>query len=217
MADDTDQGASSAVRDSESEDAENLELADVSRSSVRVRRIAVGAVLAAVSIAVAPSVGFIGRIAGWGIALFDHVSIFWMVAFLIGGPLVGSISLVAGGIALFPFDPYAPFGPIFKMLATMPMMLVPWYGVRRLKNPVGGEALSKPRFYATLMVMAVLLRLAIMVPVNIVYIALFLPSFSFEMLITFGVLLNVLQGTWDALIPFVLVYPTRLFENFKLW
>ena len=217
MADSTNQGTSDTIEESESSTGVDLELVDVSRSSVDVRRIAVGAVLAALSVAVAPTVGFIARVANWGIALFDHVSIFWMVAFLIGGPMVGSISLVAGGIALFPFDPFSPFGPIFKMLATMPMMLVPWYGVKRLKDSVGGEALSRPKFYATLMVMAILLRVAIMVPVNIAYLALFAPVISIETVIMFGVVLNVLQGMWDALIPFIVVYPTGLFENFKLW
>ena len=202
---------------SEDEELQDFELVEASESSDRVRKIAVGGILASISVAVAPSIGFIARVAGWGIAFFDHVSIFWMISFLIGGPLVGSISLIAGGIALFPFDPFAPFGPIFKMLATMPMMVVPWYGVRRLKNNVGGEALSKPRFYATLMVMALLLRLAIMIPVNLAYMLLFIPVFSIEMIINFGIILNVSQSLWDALIPFLIVHPTGVFKNFKMW
>ncbi|MHA1963869.1 MAG: hypothetical protein ACXACG_07185 [Candidatus Thorarchaeota archaeon] len=198
-------------------DLQEFELSEVSESSERVRKIAVGGVLASVSVAVAPSIGFIARMAGWGIALFDHVSIFWMVSFLIGGPLVGSISLFAGGIALFPFDPFSPFGPIFKIIATLPMMVIPWYGVRKLRTVEGGESLSRPKFYATLMFLAFLLRIAIMVPINIAYLALFAPVISLEVIINFGIILNASQSLWDALIPFLVVYPTGLFKHFKMW
>jgi hypothetical protein len=198
-------------------DLQEFELSEVSKSSERVRRIAVGGILASLSVAVAPSAGFIARMAGWGIALFDHVSIFWMVSFLIGGPLVGSISLIAGGIALFPFDPFSPFGPIFKIIATLPMMVIPWYGVKKLRNEVGGESLSKPKFYATLMFLAFFLRIAIMVPINIAYLALFAPVISLEVIINFGIILNASQSLWDALIPFLIVYPTGLFKHFKMW
>ncbi|MFX1605527.1 MAG: hypothetical protein ACFFDD_06430 [Promethearchaeota archaeon] len=204
------------VQEDETE-IQEFELTEISDSTDRVKKIAVGGILASLSVAVAPSVGFIARVAGWGIALFDHVSIFWMVSFLIGGPIVGSISLVAGGLALFPFDPFSPFGPIFKMIATLPMMVIPWYGVRKLRNEVGGEALSRPKFYATLMALAFLLRVSIMVPINIAYLALFAPVISLEVIINFGIILNAFQSLWDALIPFIVVYPTGLFKYFKMW
>lgn len=216
MVDHTTQGASEMVQEDETE-IQEFELTEISDSTDRVKKIAVGGILASLSVAVAPSVGFIARVAGWGIALFDHVSIFWMVSFLIGGPIVGSISLVAGGLALFPFDPFSPFGPIFKMIATLPMMVIPWYGVRKLRNEVGGEALSRPKFYATLMVLAFLLRVSIMVPINIAYLALFAPVISLEVIINFGIILNAFQSLWDALIPFIVVYPTGLFKYFKMW
>ncbi len=198
-------------------DPQEFELSEVSESSDRVRKIAVGGILASLSVAVAPSVGFIARVAGWGIALFDHVSIFWMVSFLIGGPLVGSISLIAGGIALFPFDPFSPFGPIFKIMATLPMMAIPWYGVRRLKREERGESLSRPKLYISLMALAFLLRLAIMIPVNLVYGALFAPFLTVEFILNFAIILNASQSIWDALIPFIIVYPTGLFKHFKMW
>ncbi|MFW9910737.1 MAG: hypothetical protein ACFFEF_19450 [Candidatus Thorarchaeota archaeon] len=203
--------------DDDSSDSQEFELAEVSERSERTRRIAVGAILASISVAVAPSVGFIARVAGWGIAFFDHVSIFWMVSFLIGGPLVGSISLIAGGIALFPFDPFSPFGPVFKIIATLPMMVVPYYGVRRLKSEGGGETLSRPRFYATLMVLAFILRLSLMIPINLAYGALFAPFMTVEFILNFAIILNASQSIWDALIPFVIVHPTGLFKHFKMW
>lgn len=217
MVDYTTQGASNLIDDEDSSDLQEFELTEVSETSERTRKIAVGAILASISIAVAPSIGFIARVAGWGIAFFDHVSIFWMVSFLIGGPLVGSISLIAGGIALFPFDPFSPFGPIFKIIATLPMMVVPYYGVRRLKSEVGGETLSRPKFYATLMVLAFILRLSLMIPINLAYGALIAPSMTVEFILNFAIILNASQSLWDALIPFVIVHPTGLFKHFKMW
>ena len=194
-----------------------LELTRSVETSERVKKIAVGGVLASLSIAVAPSVGFIARMAGWGIALFDQVSLFWMVSFLIGGPLVGGISLVAGSVALFPFDPFAPFGPIFKLLATLPMMAIPWYAVHRFKKEIGGEALSKRRFYATFMVIAFLIRMALMIPVNLVYAALFAPFLEFNFILTYAIILNAFQSFWDATIPFIIVHSTGWFKYFKMW
>jgi hypothetical protein len=210
-------GKSKLIDEEDKNEPQVFELSEASESAERTKKIAVGAVLAALSIAVAPSVGFIARVAGWGIAIFDHVSIIWMIAFLIGGPMVGAISLIAGGIALFPFDPFSPFGPIFKMIATLPMMLVPWYGVKRLKNNVGGESLSKPKFYAKLMVIAFLLRLALMIPINLAYGALMAPFLTVEFILNYAIILNASQSLWDALIPFIIVYPTGIFKTFKMW
>jgi len=207
----SDTGAERSAADSE------LELTKSVETSERTKKIAVGAVLAALSVAVAPSVGFIARMAGWGIALFDHVSLFWMVSFVIGGPLVGAISLVAGAMALFPFDPFAPFGPIFKLVATFPMMAIPWFGVHRLRKEIGGEALSKRRFYATLMVIAFLVRMALMIPINLVYASIFIPDWEVSYILTFVIILNSFQSFWDATIPFIIVHSTGVFKYFKMW
>ncbi len=213
----TSREVSKLIDDNDMSEPQVFELSEVSESAESTRKIAVGAVLAALSIAVAPTVGFIARVAGWGIALFDHVSIIWMVAFLIGGPMVGSISLIAGGIALFPFDPFSPFGPIFKMIATLPMMLIPWYGVRRLKSNDGGKSLSKPKFYAMLMVIAFLLRLTLMIPINLAYGAIIAPYLTVEFILSYAIILNASQSLWDALIPFIIVYSTGIFKTFKMW
>jgi hypothetical protein len=217
MVDHSVQEAADMMEDSDRTTSEDLELVEVSGRSERTTRIAVGAVLAALSVAVAPSIGFIARVAGWGIAFFDHVSLFWMVAFLLGGPLVGSISLIAGGIALFPFDPFSPFGPVFKIIATLPMMAVPWYGVKRLRSAGGGETLSRPRFYITLMLLAFVIRLALMIPINLAYGALFAPFLTVEFILNYAIVLNGFQSFWDALIPYVIVHPTGLFKHFRLW
>ncbi len=198
------------------EDHDGMDLSSSSESAERVKQIVTASVLAALSIAAAPIASFVPRIPGWGIALFDPVSIFWVIAFLVGGYRVGIVSAFAGTSGLFLYDPTA-IGPIFKILATLPMILVPWFGVRRLKGEVGGESLSRTRFYATLMVSAFILRLTIMVPVNLAYGAIALPFLTVEFILGYAIILNAFQSLWDALIPFIIVHKTDIFKSFGMW
>jgi hypothetical protein len=121
-------------------DETELELTTPSDSSERVKQVVTAGILASLSIAVAPTASMIARIAGWGIALFDPVSLFWIAAFLIGGRSVGIISMSAGTLGLFLYDPTG-IGPVFKFFATLPMILVPSAGVLRRKSQEGGAAL----------------------------------------------------------------------------
>ena len=200
----------------EEEKHDDMDLSLTSESAERVKQVVTASVLAALSIAVAPVASFVPRIPGWGIALFDPVSIFWVVAFLLGGYWVGIVSVFSGTFGLFLYDPTA-IGPVFKLLATLPMILVPWFGVRRLGSEVGGESLSKPRFYATLMILAFILRIAIMVPVNLMYGAIALPFLTVEFILGYAIILNAFQSIWDALIPFIIVHKTDIFKSFGMW
>lgn len=215
------------------EEGINLESIPESDSSKKVKRVVLASVLASLSIAIAPIAEIVPRIPGWGIAIFDPVSIFWIISFLIGGIWVGLVATIAGTIGLFLYDPTA-IGPVMKLIATLPMILVPAYGVRKLKNTkgeeeisrpwyrgdknlVGGEALSRPKFYATLMILAFVLRLALMVPINLLYGSIAYPFFTMEFIINYAIILNSFQSLWDALIPFIIVYPTGIFKTFKMW
>ena len=216
-----------------SEEEIDLESIPESVSSKRVKRVVLASVLASLSIAIAPVAEIVPRIPGWGIAIFDPVSLFWIISFLIGGIWVGLVSTIAGTMGLFLYDPTA-IGPVMKVIATLPMILVPAYGVRKLRNIkrdgeisrpwyrgdntlVGGEALSRPKFYATLMILAFVLRLALMVPINLLYGSIAYPFFTMEFIINYAIILNSFQSLWDALIPFIIVYPTGVFKTFKMW
>jgi hypothetical protein len=232
MVDTTIHGSSPFTKHSASDNDVDLELVSESESSVKVKQVVLASVLASLSIAIAPVAEFVPRIPGWGIAIFDPVSIFWIISFLIGGIWVGLVSTVAGTMGLFLYDPTA-IGPVFKLIATLPMIIVPWYGVRKLRrvvrgetlsnaeetsmNGIEGESLSRPKFYATLMVLAFLLRLAFMVPINIAYGAIALPFLTIDFIISYAIIINCFQSLWDALIPFLIVYPTGIFKTFKMW
>ena len=216
MVDVTTHGAASMTKHSDSDDEIDLELVSESESSTKVKQVVLASVLASLSIAAAPIAEFVPRIPGWGIAVFDPVSIFWIVAFLLGGFWVGMVSVISGTMGLFLYDPTA-VGPIFKLIATLPMLLVPWLGVRRLKNGVGGETLSRPKLYVALMLLAFVLRLGLMIPINLAYGAVAYPFFTMEFIASYALILNAFQSLWDALIPFIIVYPTGVFKTFKMW
>lgn len=230
MVDVTTHGTAPVSRQTSSENDGDLELVTESTSSVRAKQVVLASVLASLSIAISPIADFVPRIPGWGIAIFDPVSIFWVISFLLGGFWVGLVSTAAGTMGLFLYDPTA-VGPIFKLIATLPMIVVPYYGVRKLRNvvrgetlsntedkqSVGGESLSRPKFYATLMILAFLLRLGLMVPINIAYGAVAFPFLTMDFIINYAIILNSFQSLWDALIPFVIVHSTGVFKTFKLW
>lgn len=216
MVDDTTHGTSSMTKQSDSDDDIDLELISESESSKRVKQVVLASVLGSLSIAAAPIAEVVPRIPGWGIAIFDPVSIFWIVAFLLGGVWVGMVSVISGTMGLFLYDPTA-VGPIFKLVATLPMIVIPWLGVRRMKSKVGGETLSRPKMYVTLMLLAFALRLALMIPINLAYGAIAYPFFTIDFIISYAIILNAFQSLWDALIPFIIVYPTGMFKTFKMW
>ncbi len=196
----------------------DMELIGVSAEHHRVERLAVAAVFAALSAAVSPIASMLPRIPGWGIALFDPVSLFWIIAFLIGGIGVGMLSTTLGTLCLFFFDPTG-IGPIFKFLATAPMIVVPWLGVRRLGKGLGGLFLAQHYGnYIILMAVAFLVRLLLMIPLNLVIVPLLIsPYLTQDFIITYALILNAIQSLWDALVPFIVVYPTGVYGHFKMW
>ena len=115
----------------------DFELVEGSKESERVKQAAFAAIMAAISIASSPIASVIPRIPGWDIALFDPVSFFWIIAFLVGGISVGMVTVFAGTLGLFFFDP-SGVGPLFKLLATAPMIIIPWLAVLFVAKQKGG-------------------------------------------------------------------------------
>ena len=67
------------------------------------------------------------------------------------------------------------------------------------------------------MLLAFLLRLGLMVPINLAYGSIAYPFFTMEFITQFTIIVNVVASMWDALIPFIIVYPTGVFKTFKMW
>jgi hypothetical protein len=198
-------------------DEEDWQLSEVSPTSENVKKVALAGIMASLSLAAAPIASVIPRIPGWDIALFDPVSFFWIIAFLVGGIWVGMISVFAGTLGLFLFDP-SVVGPIFKLLATLPMIVIPWLAVKFRGQDQGGICLAGPRLFSSAMIIATLVRLLIMIPTNLVMVPiLYGPVWTAEFIVTYALILNLSQSLWDSLIPYVTVHLSPIFERFGMW
>ncbi|MFW9887388.1 MAG: hypothetical protein ACFFER_04360 [Candidatus Thorarchaeota archaeon] len=215
----------------------DLKLSEASSSAERTKKIAAAAILASLSVAVSPVASFVPRVPTFGIAIFDPISLFWIIAFLVGGIWVGLFSIAAGGIMLNFYDPFKIIGPLLKVLATAPMVILPWLAVRRNGNQQdrgilkatsrltgnveddsrGGLALSKVRLYTGLMFLAYLIRLAVMIPVNLVVVPLIWSVSDPTYIISYTVILNTIQSFWDAFLPFIVVHRTQVFKSYGMW
>ena len=196
---------------------QDFELTEGSKESERVKQAAFAAIMAAISIASAPIASVIPRIPGWDIAILDPVSFFWIIAFLVGGIFVGMVSVFAGTMGLFFFDP-SGVGPLFKLLATAPMIIIPWLAVMYVGQRKGGVNLASLRFYVPAMVLATMLRLLIMVPTNLVMVPLLYGDiWTPDFIVTYTLVLNLSQSLWDALIPFLIIHVGQIFKRFGMW
>lgn len=89
-----------------------------------------GALGAVVAFMTAP---YLPRLA-WGIAWIDPVSIIWVTCFLIFGAAAGILCCFIGTVALMFVDPFTPVGPVMKLLATLPMILIPFIILKLKKS-----------------------------------------------------------------------------------
>ncbi len=219
MTDDTTRGYSELVSDNEDDvmESQEFELTEVSERSTRVKQAALAAIMAALSLASAPIASVIPRIPGWDIALFDPISFFWIIAFLVGGYFVGIVTVFAGTVGLFFFDP-SGVGPLFKILATLPMIIIPLLMVRYTTDDKQGKRLARPGFYIMAMFAGTLLRLIIMVPTNLVMVPLLYGDiWPPDFIVTYTLILNLSQSLWDALIPYLIVHKSQIFDKFGMW
>jgi len=155
-----------------------------------------------------------------GFAYFDPVSIIWVTCFLIFGPLAGILCCLIGMLALFPFDPFAPIGPLMKFSATFSLIIIPIMLLRLYKRQSGikqSEKLKNRRNYIIYGLFGTIFRIIVMIVLNtIVYLA-YYGSVGLELWLIVGILLNALTSVWDLLIPYALVFGTKLNEKFEIW
>jgi len=155
-----------------------------------------------------------------GFAYFDPVSIIWVTCFLIFGPLAGILCSIIGMLVLFPFDPFTPIGPIMKFSATFSLIIVPillLYIFKRKKGERLSQKLKEPKTYLLYGVLGLVLRIIVMVILNIIVYLSFYGATGLEFWIFMVILLNSLTSLWDLLIPYLLVFTTKLDEKFEIW
>lgn len=179
--------------------------------------IAGAALFGALSIVVSFSAAFIPRLP-WGIALLDPISIVWMVCFLIFGIRSGIICSVAGTMGLMFFDPFAPIGPFMKLAATLPMIIVPFVILKMTKKneSYSGRDFASSKLWFSSGVIATLIRIVIMMPLVIVVVSLLFGTPIIE-IVTYVLILNAWQSAWDIAVPWIFVFPTKIYEKYCIW
>jgi len=186
-----------------------------SQRRVDTRKLAGTGVFAALSIVMSPIAFMLPRV-GWGQAIIDPVSLPWMFCFFLFGLKSGLSCAIIGALALFFFDPTAiPFlGPVWKLIATTPLMIVPYV----LRFSFRGEQKGFATFgaYALASIPAIIVRATIMPPLVLLYFSFFFGSwweFHGGLVIVAAtiVALNTLQSAVDIGVPWATLYAVKRF------
>ncbi|MEX2680729.1 MAG: hypothetical protein Q6373_003965 [Candidatus Sigynarchaeota archaeon] len=182
--------------------------------------IGISAVVSAIITPILP------RVPGWGIAIFDPISIIWITCFLVFGWRSGLLCLGGGTAILFFFDPTG-IGPFFKFFATLPFILVPtlfyyvWKYTGRTKQ-VMKDWIFNVKAYAITMTTAWGIRLILMLwanwvlftyllapyIINFVNLSFFgLPNIKgWDAVIGMALLINTWQSVFDVIIPYLITF-----------
>lgn len=198
--------------------AKKMKILNNSKTILGMESYEITACAALAAISAALQVVHVGWLSPWGMWI-DLVAISWMIAyFLYGGRSAFVVSIVGALIITF-IAPSTWLGAMMKWLATMPMFLVPlvMQKVSRLKL----KDFRKPSLLVLAIVAAVLLRGAIVIPVNYHFaIPIWTGWTTAEAMnhipwwIMFG--MNAIQGVLEVLVAWLLVFRFKL-DRFATW
>lgn len=186
-------------------------------------KIVGGAIFGAISLVISLLTDGLLPEVPWGLQWFDPVSIIWILSFFIFGYEAGLLTSTIGMVLLFITDEYAAYlGPLFKFLATVPLIVVPLIMEKLRKHPLTSEHSLNLKNLISNWIVAVVVRLVIMVGFNLFAVLVLFPEFSGILSVySFGslsgmwafiitvVLINFLQSISDYLIPSALVKPIQ--------
>ncbi len=205
------------------------------RQSQKTLQIAGAGIFGALSIIISGFVvPFIPRIPGWGMAIYDPISIIWIACFLIFGVVAGLLCCVIGTFGLLIFDPTG-IGSIFKFFATFSLIIVPIILLKLYKQEKGvsnSQKLKDPKNYFVCGVLGTALRIVVMLILNsLFFLTIWASFFTFANLefIGFGgitgwtavvvgvIIINGYSSVFDLLISYLIVYGSKLDQKFNIW
>ncbi|MFX1293473.1 MAG: hypothetical protein ACFFD2_01250 [Promethearchaeota archaeon] len=165
---------------------------------------------------------YLPRVPGWGIAWIDPVSIIWVICFFIFGAAAGILCCFIGTVALMFVDPWVPIGPMMKLAATLPMILIPFIILKLKKKWNYASKTLKGKKIIPLTIISIAVRLLVMFGANVLLFILVFggigsatPLWGLEgiwVILVVVVVINTLQSIWDILIPWLIVYPTNIYQ-----
>lgn len=181
-----------------------------------------GALAAVVAFLTAP---YLPRLA-WGIAWIDPVSIIWVTCFFIFGAAAGVLCCFVGTVALMFVDPFVPVGPVMKLIATLPMILIPFIILKLKKSWDYSSVELKGKKIIPITLASIGVRLLIMIPANFLVFIVMYGGFGgaplmwglegIWVVLAVVLVINTLQGIWDVAISWAIVYPTKIYQ-FATW
>ncbi|MHA1611969.1 MAG: ECF transporter S component [Promethearchaeota archaeon] len=185
--------------------------------------IAGAAIFSAASIALSFEAQLIPRIPGWQIAVFDPISILWIIAFLVFGFRAGMITTIIGSLGLFIFDP-SGIGPLMKFFASVWFVVLPYLVTRYRSKKFSSDNLQKLSNYIPSMIYAWIIRCAVMLILNYIILNTIFPFWDYMSLewlgfenttgsvavITTVLIINTYQSIADTVIPYLIVFKTPI-------
>jgi len=171
----------------------------------------------------------------WGSAGFDPISFFWVLSFFLYGPLAAFISSLIGAfsIAIFSKEPTPILGAILKFCGTLSVWLTFYlillFSPTMLCSSIYFNELS---IFIPAVILAAIMRCLIEIPACLFAIPYFLSVAHKEtvtihsMVEKFGglvkyflsmVSLNFWLTIVDSFIPWIVVFPTGIYNNFGMW
>jgi len=176
-----------------------------------------GALSAVVAFVLSPIINASKISALWGMALFDPTSWVWIICFLIFGPLAGVISSVIGSFGLLIID-LNPIGPVFKITATLPLIIIPTLILKLWeKNTINSKKLKDPKKYAVSGIVSIAVRIVVMLIFNIIYILVLYGGIELPFVIAVVLIINTYTSVFDLVVPYLLVFVPKLDEKFDFW
>lgn len=171
----------------------------------------------------------------WGSAGFDPISFFWIISFFLYGPTGAIISSLIGALAIFLLSREATplLGAILKFTGTLIVWITFYFILLMSPNmfcsPIYFQELT---IYAPSVILAAIMRCIVEIPICFFAIPYFLtvsqkvytsPHMMIEkfgglfryFLIMIG--LNFWLTFLDALIPWLVVFPTGIYNKFAVW
>ena len=160
----------------------------------------------------------IGYLSPWGMWI-DMVAIPWIIAYFLFGYRGSLVVSVISAVIITLVAPSTWLGAMMKWVATLSMWLVP--SIYQRISALKLTDFRKPVVLATVIVPALLLRAALVIPLNYFFAIPLWTGMTPDQAMTFlpwWVILglNVIQGIIEFAVAWLLVFRSKL-ERFAIW